>query len=272
MARQGFSRGVEKPEASASFPPPLRGETTFERRGGAPRPFRVRSGRVHAVARRTDGDGTFPAAERETVLGILGRAVLFLTPDRIEGILASQTFLKTAHTIANCYLASLGRRGVDGKRSPVVGLSVENTCFVACTYFADDGRFNDYVVHEAAHIFHNWKRQSAGLPFTRRREWLLPIDFAKRETFAYACEAYSRFHSMDSTRRGREAFLDEYAITFTPSDNRVDARELVDILREAVSARNGWKRILARCAMAREPKERTNERNLSPRSPRDGMK
>jgi hypothetical protein len=31
-----------------------------------------------------------------------------------------------------------------------------------------------------------------GLPETRTREWLLPIDFRKRETFGYACEAYAR--------------------------------------------------------------------------------
>ena len=33
-----------------------------------------------------------------------------------------------------------------------------------------------------------------------------------------------------------------------PSDERVDANEFVDILREAVGARNGWKRILQRCS------------------------
>jgi hypothetical protein len=37
-----------------------------------------------------------------------------------------------------------------------------------------------------------------------------------------------------------------------PSDDRVDADEYVDILREAVAARNGWKRILARCAPAKK--------------------
>jgi hypothetical protein len=31
-----------------------------------------------------------------------------------------------------------------------------------------------------------------------------------------------------------------------PPDERVDADEYFDILREAVAARNGWKRILAR--------------------------
>ena len=36
------------------------------------------------------------------------------------------------------------------------------------------------------------ERRTVGLPETRQREWLLDIDFRKRETFAYACEAYSR--------------------------------------------------------------------------------
>jgi hypothetical protein len=36
-----------------------------------------------------------------------------------------------------------------------------------------------------------------------------------------------------------------------PPDERVDAVEYVDILREAVAARNGWKRILQRCSPPR---------------------
>jgi len=33
-----------------------------------------------------------------------------------------------------------------------------------------------------------------------------------------------------------------------PPDERVDGAKYVDILREAVAARNGWKRILERCS------------------------
>jgi hypothetical protein len=33
-----------------------------------------------------------------------------------------------------------------------------------------------------------------------------------------------------------------------PADDRLDVEEYLDILREAVAARNGWKRILARCS------------------------
>jgi hypothetical protein len=36
-----------------------------------------------------------------------------------------------------------------------------------------------------------------------------------------------------------------------PADERVDGDEYLDILREAVEARNGWKRIHARCAPVR---------------------
>ncbi len=38
-----------------------------------------------------------------------------------------------------------------------------------------------------------------GPPETHQREWLLDIDFRKRETFAYACEAYSRILEAGST-------------------------------------------------------------------------
>ena len=70
-------------------------------------------------------------------------------------------------------------------------LSEETTCYVSPAYFGEEDPFADVVVHEVAHIFHNCKRHKAGLRQTRRREWLLDIEFRKRETFAYACEAYA---------------------------------------------------------------------------------
>jgi hypothetical protein len=72
---------------------------------------------------------------------------------------------------------------------PILGLSEETTCYVAMDYFRAQKRFDDYVVHEAAHLFHNCKRKTIGIRETRRREWPLDIDYIKRETFAYACEA-----------------------------------------------------------------------------------
>lgn len=48
--------------------------------------------------------------------------------------------------------------------------SEETTCYVSVEYFRDHDPCADYVVHEAAHIFHNCKRATVGLPETRRRE------------------------------------------------------------------------------------------------------
>jgi len=119
---------------------------------------------------------------------------------------------------------------------------------VSAEYLRGRDKFDDFIVHEAAHIFHNWKREYAGLPHTRRKEWLLPIDFHKRETFAYACEVYARI--LEQARKPAEqlAMVEEYAEGPLPSEERLDPAELIDILREAAGARNGWKRILARCA------------------------
>jgi hypothetical protein len=72
-------------------------------------------------------------------------------------------------------------------------------------YFQTEEPLADFIVHEVAHIFHNCKRKRIGLPFPRRREWLLEIDFAKRETFACACEAYSRLLEVGDCRAARQA-------------------------------------------------------------------
>ena len=115
--------------------------------------------------------------------------------------------------------------------------------------FKEKDLFADFVIHEAAHVFHNWKRERVGLHFTRNKEWLLPIDFTKREEFAYACEAYSRIIEQSRNSADRRRLHAEYSRNSVPSyDERIDHEELIDILAEAVEARNGWKRILNRCA------------------------
>lgn len=109
-------------------------------------------------------------------------------------------------------------------------------------------QFDDFLVHEAAHVFHNCRRVAVGLRETRRREWLRDIAQSKRETFAYACETYSRILELAVTPAERSELLAEAEAGPHPSDARVDVDEYLDMLREAVAARNGWKRILARYA------------------------
>jgi hypothetical protein len=190
--------------------------------------------------------GLFPRSERDTVLDLLARSVVFLTPDNIGTILRAARWPRTAWDLANLYLASFGAELLSEGAPDIVGLSEETTSYVSVAYFAGEKRFDDFLVHEAAHVFHNCKRAAIGLRHTRRREWLLEIDFTKRETFAYSCEAYSRLLELGSGPTERRALMSELACEPAPQD-RVDPDEYRDILRDAVAARNGWKRILARC-------------------------
>jgi hypothetical protein len=80
---------------------------------------------------------------------------------------------------------------------------------------------------------------------------LLDIEFGKRETFAYACEAYSRMLELEKSVAGRKAAAEEYSRESHISDERVNEGEVASILREAAAARNGWKVILERCAPIR---------------------
>jgi hypothetical protein len=115
-------------------------------------------------------------------------------------------------------------------------------------YFEEEDPFADFVVHEVAHIFHNCRRLVAGLVETRRREWLLDIAFRKRETFAYACEAYARILERANTRSARAVLAGELDDDFGTGDERVGRGEVAEVVRQAAARRNGWKVILGMCA------------------------
>ncbi|MGH7819288.1 MAG: hypothetical protein ACREQ9_05910 [Candidatus Binatia bacterium] len=207
-----------------------------------------------ALTRRKIGPmigGLFPARERERVLSALERSVVFLTPATIVETLTNAQWLGTAWNLANLYLGSVKAELLSPDAPRLVGLSEGTTCYVSAEYFEDRHRFADLIVHETAHVLHNCKRRTIGLPETRSREWLLELDFRKRETFAYACEAYSRILELASSRGERVRLLEELAAGSLPDDERVDAAEYLDILRDALTSRNGWKRILARCGAER---------------------
>ena len=196
--------------------------------------------------------GLFSKAEQPIVLDLLEGSVIFLTPKTITRALEKTKWLHTAWELANIYLASLNAIPLADTDHELVGLSEDTNCFVSMKYFSYDNPFDDYVIHEVAHVFHNCKREGVGLTGSRRCEWLLEIDYSKRETFAYACEAYSRILERGGSRLARITLLSELANTAMPPDERVDEVEYMDILQEAVSARNGWKRILKRCSPVKE--------------------
>jgi hypothetical protein len=104
--------------------------------------------------------GLFPRSEQERMLGVLERSVVFLTPDRVESILLGCTRLTSAWELANLYLGSLDAELLAEDAPRIVGLSEETTCFVSLDYFAETHRFADFIVHEAAHVFHNCERRT----------------------------------------------------------------------------------------------------------------
>jgi hypothetical protein len=198
--------------------------------------------------------GLFPRLEQDAVLATLQKSVVFLTSANIEPIMIEHGYDSSAWTLANLYLASLGAELLGDDAPRLVGLSEETTCYVSPDYFTEDDPFADFVVHEAAHIFHNCKRATVGLRETRTKEWLLDIEYRKRETFAYSCEAYARVLERAKNPAERRALAAEYGAERRISEERVDPAEVAGIVAEAAAARNGWKVILARCAPTSRPK------------------
>jgi len=194
-------------------------------------------------------NGLFPLKERPAIMAILERSVVFLTPESIESTLRSSSWLSTTWSLANMYLMSRGAEPLSPQAPSIVGLSEETTCYLSLDYLGNQEQdmFADYLVHEAAHVFHNCRRCTVGLPETQNRHALLNIHFTKRETFAYACEAYSRILRLADSPKGRREALLEHSQQPLPAEAGVDQQEYLAILAQALNARNGWKRILQTC-------------------------
>jgi hypothetical protein len=179
---------------------------------------------------------------------------VYVTSETIEPLILNHSWDRSAWDLANLYLLSVGAKLL-GKEAPrLVGISEETTCYVSPAYFTEDDPFADFIVHEAAHIFHNCKRRTIGLRETRTKEWLLDIEYRRRETFAYSCEAYACVVARAKSLAERRRLAADYGSERRISDERVDPSELAIIIAEAASARNGWKVILARCAPTTKPR------------------
>jgi hypothetical protein len=198
--------------------------------------------------------GLFPRGEQDAVLATLEKSVVVVTGANIESLLLRHGFDGSVWSLANLHLASLEAELLGSDAPRLVGLSEDSTCYVSPECFSVDEPFSDFIVHETAHIFHNCKRSAVGLRQTRTKERLLDIDFRKRETFAYSCEAYACVLSRAKSPGGRRELAEEYGGVARISDEPVDAVEVANIVAEAAIARNGWKVILARCAPTSRPR------------------
>ena len=99
--------------------------------------------------------GLFPRSEQEIVLSVLERSVVFLTQENIVSVLRDMTWLGTAWDLANLYLASCSAELLAEDAPQLLGLGIGTTCYVSTDYFHTKNHFEDYVLHEAAHVFHN---------------------------------------------------------------------------------------------------------------------
>jgi hypothetical protein len=108
-----------------------------------------------------------------------------------------------------------------------------------------------------AHVFHNWKRARIGLRETRHREFLLNIDFTKREIFAFACEAYSRILELGRSPAVRRQLLARFSLESAIAGKGKERAELLQVLEAAVGKRNGWKQILTMCSDGRGKRRAT---------------
>ena len=200
-------------------------------------------------------DGLFDPSERATVIRLLSDNVVFVTRANLEKILMVERWLSTAWDVANIFLESVKAPTLSGQPCNIVGLSQETRCYVSMKYFDETDPFADFVVHEAAHVFHNSKRVACRLAASARTDYILDIDYRMRETFAYACEAWSRISSAAHCRGERKALILQHADRGLPSDDRVNHDEYLDVLFDAARAHNGWQRIAKRC----EPRQRASK-------------
>jgi hypothetical protein len=191
--------------------------------------------------------GLLSRNEWEPMLLLLENCVVFLTPDDIESQIWKTT-LGTAWQLANIYLRSIKAEPLSHDFPNVVGYSEETTPYISLAYFVEEEPFADFLVHEVAHVFHNTKRATVGLLKRRHCDWLLPIAFRMRETFAYACESYSRILERKPHLVDRRALLRQLKLKPAPPDDRVEPAEYFDILSDAIERRNGWRAILERCS------------------------
>ena len=96
--------------------------------------------------------GYFPASEQTAVLEMLGRSVVFLTANNLDAVFHNTPFVGTAWTLANLYLLGLGAEPLSDDAPQIVGLSEGTTCYISTAYFQTESRFEDFLVHEAAHV------------------------------------------------------------------------------------------------------------------------
>jgi len=198
--------------------------------------------------------GLFSRSKHESILNLLERSAVLVTDANVEDIIRGAPSLSTGWNVANFYLVGVGAEALGGTGS-YAGFSTNLKCYVTPEYFEQKEPFVDFLIHECAHVLHDCKFERIELRATRSRERLVELEFRERETFAYSCEAFSSI-AMGRSPSGRAELAARFRSRKPYPRDAVDVEKVEQIVTEAAPLRNGWKRVLERCAPTTPPKYR----------------
>jgi hypothetical protein len=184
--------------------------------------------------------GLFPAGDAERLVAALPPRVVVLTPGCF-GAHIDDVPLHTAWDLANLLLDDLGAPPLADDIPELDGLCAAGRAWVLPRAFTATVPFTDVVVHEVAHLLHTLQPADVGLAGAPGP--LLAVPPRRRETFAYACEAWATLAG--AAPEDRHARVDAFRATRAVDDARVDRARLDALLVAGAGTGNGWGEIRA---------------------------
>lgn len=176
-------------------------------------------------------EGLFSAVEAPAVLECLPACVVVLTPASYPELIRSLP-PRTAWDLANLLLDAMGAPPLSDDTPELDGMSHDTSGYVLPSAFAP-AEASDVLVHEIAHLLHSLPRKRAGVAPPDAP--LLSVKPTQRETFAWACEAWSLL----SRRPDPVNAVERWCTGEPPADVRVNREQLTTALRSA-AAGAGW--------------------------------
>lgn len=176
-------------------------------------------------------EGLFPPEEAAAVLACLPRCVRVVTPARFAELVADLS-PRTGWDLANLLLDAMGAPPLADDSPALEGISHAAAGYVLPAAFTP-GDTSDVLVHELAHVLHSVPRARAGL--SPGGAPLLVVAPARRETFAWACEVWSRLQLAPDPARAVAGYCESSAA----ADPRVDRILLQHVLTRAAEG-DGW--------------------------------
>jgi hypothetical protein len=125
----------------------------------------------------------------------------------------------------------------------IVGKSIGTKCYVSYKYYENNQSIEDFIIHEIAHFFHNSKYECIGIKEIED-QFLLDIEYYKREIFAYSIEFYSKIKYLIQKGQNEKELLHEFEKLDIPNE---ESKIIKILVKEALKKRDGWQYIYQEC-------------------------